>query len=125
MNPLLDLLVPVAEVALGAAGTRWVDGARQDFCAGDPPEFEEIFESATKTLEEDPGNAQAYFARGVICQSKGWYPQALADFVDVVKLDPKHARAWLLMSEVLAYMGEVDKSKLARQQALEIDPAVS
>jgi tetratricopeptide (TPR) repeat protein len=99
--------------------------SEHSFSTGDPPEFEEIFDSATQTIAEDPNNAQAYFARGVVCQSKGWHPDAVADFVEVVKLDPKNARAWLLMSEVLSSMGESEKSKVARQQALEIDPSVS
>src|SRR5262245_9261969 len=97
MNPLLHLI----ELAL-EAGTGSGDEVSAGFSTGDPPEFEEIFESATQTIEDDPRNVQAYFARAVVSQSKRWYPQALADFVEVVKIEPKHARAWLLMSEVLA-----------------------
>ena len=91
---------------------------------GDPPEFIQIYKEATQAIEDDPSNIQAYFTRGVVCQSKGWLQQALADFVAVVKIDERHARAWLLMSEVLRDLGKVEQAGMARQQAMEIDPTL-
>jgi tetratricopeptide (TPR) repeat protein len=119
MNDLLDFLV-ISHFKESPFGYDW----SPTFSTGDPPEFMEIFKSATASIDEDPKNAQAYFMRGLVCQSKRWYPEALADFLEVVKNDPRHAKAWLLMSEVLAALGDADKARMARQQALEIDPAI-
>lgn len=94
------------------------------FSTGDPPELQRIFESATETLEQDPANVEARFQRGVVCQSKGWLKQAVADFVEVLRRQPDHARAWLLLSEVLNKVGEHDKASAARKRALELDPAL-
>ena len=95
---------------------------KQRFSPGDPPEFLAIYESASATIANDPTNAPAHFQRGVICQSKGWHDHALADFVAVVRQQPEHARAWLLMAEVLSSLGEPDKARLIRQHAL--DPSL-
>ena len=118
---MLELINLVAGLADGA----WLlDQFVPSFSTGDPPEFAAIYQSASQALAEDPSNIQAHFQRGVVCQSKQWYPQALADFVEVVRKDPQHARAWLLMSEVLAQLGHYDKAKEVRQQAIELDPSL-
>lgn len=90
----------------------------------DPPELQEAYDRASRVIEEDPDNLEAFFMRGVVCQSKKWYEQALADFGEVVRLDPNHARAWLLVSEVMHSLGEFDKSRTIRQHALELDPTI-
>jgi tetratricopeptide (TPR) repeat protein len=91
------------------AGLPGIDG-EVGFSTGDPPELSQVYESASQTIAADPSNVQAYFTRGVVCQSKRWYPQALADFHEVLRRDAHHARAWLLMAEVLTNLGEYDKA---------------
>jgi tetratricopeptide (TPR) repeat protein len=95
------------------------------FSTGDPPELSQVYEAASQTIAADPANVKAYFTRGVVCQSKRWYPQALADFHEVLRRDSRHARAWLLMAEVLTNLGEYDKAKTARAQALALDPSLA
>jgi tetratricopeptide (TPR) repeat protein len=92
------------------------------FSTGDPPELSRVYHSASRDIEKDPSNVQAHFTRAVVCQSKRWYPQALADVNAILTRDPQHARAWLLLSEVLASLGEYDRAKTARQRALQLDP---
>lgn len=91
---------------------------------GDPPELVEVYENACAAIDQNPDDVQAHFVRGVVCQGKRWYEAALADFAAVVRLDPRHARAWLLAGEVLAALGKYEQAQTARQKALEIDPAV-
>jgi Tfp pilus assembly protein PilF len=55
---------------------------------------------------------------------KGWHSQGLANLLEVVRIEPKNAQAWLLSSEVLANLGYHDKAREARQIAIEIDPNV-
>ena len=89
------------------------------FSTGDPPELSEVYESASENIAADPSDLQAYFTRGVVCQSK-----ALADLTEVLRRDPLHARAWLLTSEVLAALGEYEKAPAAREQALQQDSSL-
>ncbi|MBY0528525.1 MAG: tetratricopeptide repeat protein [Gemmataceae bacterium] len=91
---------------------------------GDPPELIQAFDIACGRLETNPDDVDARFMRGVVCQSKRWYEPALADFSAVLRKQPRHARAWLLVGEVLTALGEYDKAKVARQTALEIHPGV-
>jgi tetratricopeptide (TPR) repeat protein len=93
------------------------------FSSGDPPDLARIYETASETIANDPSNVDAYFRRGVICQSKRWYGQAFHDFSEVLCRDPKHARAWLLLSEVLASLGQYEAAQKARQEALALDPS--
>jgi tetratricopeptide (TPR) repeat protein len=101
-----------------------LDGILPELSSGDPPELQEAYRAATEALERDPNDVQAHFMRGVVCQSKRCYEAALADFAEVLRANPRHARAWLLTGEVLTNLGEYDKAKLARQTALAIDPGV-
>jgi tetratricopeptide (TPR) repeat protein len=107
-----------------AVWTRWWVGSRwaPSFTTGDPPELSRVYEEATQSLARDPSDVQAYFRRGVVCQSKGWYPQAVADFREVLRRDGRHARAWLLLSEVLTSLGEYEQAKVAREQVRALDP---
>jgi tetratricopeptide (TPR) repeat protein len=83
-----------------------------------------LYESASAAIEENPDDVQAHFMRGVICQGKCYYEAALADFGMVVRLEPRHARAWLLAGEVFHALGKHEQAQTARQQALAIDPSV-
>lgn len=120
--PLLGTLIELTDgyvlaYALDFAGV-------PSFSTGDPPELQQVYEAATDELENDPSNVEAYFRRGVVCRSKGWHKQALADFTEVLRRQPQHARAWLLLSEVFHQVGEPDKARTARKQALELDPSL-
>ena len=42
----------------------------------------------------------------------------------MLRREPGHARAWLLLSEVLVSLGEYDWARAARRRALELDPSL-
>jgi tetratricopeptide (TPR) repeat protein len=96
-----------------------------NFLRRDPPELRQIFESTSQAIADDPNNVTAHFQCGVVCQSKGWYRQALADFVQVIRHQPKHSRAWLLSSEVLDRLGDQNGAQAARRIALDLDPTLN
>jgi tetratricopeptide (TPR) repeat protein len=100
----------------------YFEGARAPRFRVDPPDLKKTYDAACEALRRKPTNIQALFTRGVLCRTIGWYPEALADFAKVIRLEPKHARAWLYFSEVLANLGEHEKSDTARKKALELDP---
>lgn len=115
---------PCSWVLLDALGDLGTLGNVGTFSAGDPPELQRVYESATETLESDPDNVEAYFKRGVVCQSKGWPRRALADFFEVLHRQPDHARAWLLLSEVFSKVGAHDQAGAAHKRALDLDPSL-
>jgi tetratricopeptide (TPR) repeat protein len=114
----------VSAALSGCTGPAWLDLPGLSISTGDPPELVEVYEKACAAIEENPNDAQAHFVRGVVCQGKCWYEAALADFAVVLRLEPRHARAWLLASEVLSALGKYEQAQTARQKALEIDPQV-
>jgi tetratricopeptide (TPR) repeat protein len=87
-------------------------------------ELDEAYDLATKIIEKDPSQVQAYFLRGVICQTMQHYEDALEDFTEAIKLDPSHARALMLRSEVNFRLGDDEQGKADRQAALRLDPNV-
>jgi tetratricopeptide (TPR) repeat protein len=93
------------------------------FSTNDHPEYQQVFESASEILAKDPSNIEAYFMRGYVYGCKGLYAEALSDFQEVISLQPEHAQAWLLSSEVLFHFGEHDQAKAARLKARELNPA--
>jgi tetratricopeptide (TPR) repeat protein len=121
LNPVLAaLFTELLDSAILAGALDFVPS----FSSGDPPELQKAYQIASDILARDPSNAQAYFQRAAVCRIKGWYSEALANLLEVVRLEPKNAQAWLLSSEVLGNMGYHDKAREARQIAIEIEANV-
>src|SRR6266849_7234344 len=93
------------------------------FSKDGPPEYQQVLKSVSDALVKDPSNIEAHFPRGFVYRCKGLYAQALSDFREVIRLQPKHAHAWLLSSEVLFHLREYGQANAARRKALELDPA--
>jgi tetratricopeptide (TPR) repeat protein len=115
IGPLLRLLYELVDFAFGDKAP--------SISKQDPPEYQQVFESVSEMLAKDSSNIEAYFTRGFVYRSKGLYAQALSDFREVIRLQPDHAHAWLLSSEVLSHLGEYGQAKTARQKARELNPA--
>jgi len=78
-------------------------------------------EAAVTAYPDDPAG---FYLRGVVNQSRGRRGAALVDFAAVVRLDPGHALGWLMLSEVLAAVGEYDRARAARAEAVRLDSTV-
>lgn len=48
------------------------------------------------TIARDPGNAEAYYRRGMLYDSMGNHQQALSDFSKSIELDPRNAAAYFM-----------------------------
>ncbi len=126
----VDLLSILTETLSGLSFSAIFEDSNPSFRGGRAPSFrgvdlpglQETYNAACETLRRNPTNIQALFERGVVCRNIGWYPEAVADFAKVIRLQPKHAQAWLFYSEVLANVGEYEKSGKARKTALALDP---
>jgi tetratricopeptide (TPR) repeat protein len=122
---LLQVLGELTWMYATDAGTLPNSSSAPGYLTGETPDLSKAYAAACRTLAEDPSNIAAYFTRGVVCQGQRRYAEALADFTEVLRRDRGHARAWLLVSEVLASLGAFDKAKTARQEALGLDPNLS
>jgi tetratricopeptide (TPR) repeat protein len=109
---LVDDLIPI-----GPFGDQWI--------TREPPEFQAAHAQATAAIEANPADKDAFFLRGLACKSRGHFAEAFADFCEVLRLDPDHAKAWLMLSEVLVSLGRYDVAKTAREQALQRDPTLA
>jgi Flp pilus assembly protein TadD len=84
--------------------------------------YKKVYDQTSVALAEEPENVKALFERGLACQALRWYPQALDDFSEVVRLRPSQAKGWMLLAEVLEVLGRFEESRAARQQSHELDP---
>ena len=92
---------------------------------GDTPELAEAYSNASQAIQGNPFDGEAYFTRGLANRGQGRDAEALADFCKVLRIDPRHAKAWLMVSEVLIGLGEYDLARTARINALELDPSLA
>ncbi len=78
-----------------------------------------------KAIEDDPNNADAYYARGFAFLSHGdAMLKAVADFNKAIELNPKYASAYLMRGRAYEALGEMDKAKADRAKALELEPSL-
>src|SRR5262249_44361874 len=78
-------------------------------------ELDDAYDLTSQIIEKDPSHAQAWFLRGVICQTEQWHEEALADLSEAIRLDPKHAKALMLRSEVYFSLGDDEKGRADRE----------
>jgi tetratricopeptide (TPR) repeat protein len=103
----------------------WLASSDSGFLSGKNSALVDAYAEASQAIQHDPLDANAHFIRGLILKGDGDYAEALGDIRAVVRIEPRHARAWLMISEVLTALREYDEAKTARQKALEIDPSLS
>ncbi|WP_439632149.1 tetratricopeptide repeat protein [Gemmata sp.] len=92
--------------------------------SGVPRELRDALASLTAAVEANPADAEARFRRGAVWQALGRPAEAVADLREAVRLVPGHARAWLLLSEVLPALDEHEAGRDARTRAVRLDPTL-
>lgn len=107
-NPLTSRQLIDQGVALQAAGAH--DAARQ------------IFQSV---LALEPTNGAAHYSLGAIESGAGDYPKALVHLEQVRTSYPKFAPAHLALSIVMFQQGELERSLLAAESALALEPELA
>jgi tetratricopeptide (TPR) repeat protein len=93
--------------------------------SGVPPELRLAYERLSERIESDSNDVEARVHRGAVCQGLGRHAEALADLGAALRLDPEHARAWLLASEVLQSLRRFDDARTARETAIKLDSLVA
>ena len=69
-------------------------------------QFDLAISDHTMALEMDPGNALAYYSRGVAYGRKGQWEQAFSDFTKTLEIDPENAGAWYSKGDALKNLGK-------------------
>jgi tetratricopeptide (TPR) repeat protein len=115
---LLDVLVTLCEAGIAVTGTGPLGHAM-------PADLGDAYRALLQRIAADPQDVEVRVQRGAALRALGHHREALADLNQALHLDPKHARAWLLTSEVLYSLRRYDDARTARQAALKLDPGVA
>ncbi|MEZ6062123.1 MAG: tetratricopeptide repeat protein [Planctomycetaceae bacterium] len=78
-----------------------------------------------KAIQDDPENADAWYARGFarLSHSDAILP-AIGDFTRAIELKPNFARAYLMRGRAYESLGDNGKARIDREKALELDPGI-
>ena len=77
---------------------------------------------ARAATELNPDLAQAHMLMGVICIAAERYDDALAEFDEVLRIDPLADNAWVNIAHVYRLQGKFDKALQAVNEALKVNP---
>ncbi len=91
----------------------------------DPDLLQEAMAAFDKAIEDDPNDAEAYYARGFARLShSNAMLKAIEDFTKAIELNPKYARAYLMRGRAYEALGDMDKANADRASALELEPGI-
>jgi Tfp pilus assembly protein PilF len=82
-------------------------------------EYEIVLKSAA---QDDPADTDAYMYLGQLYYAQGKYPQAIEQFLKIIRLDPANASALFLLGSVYADTDENTKAVEEFHKVLQIDP---
>lgn len=85
-------------------------------------EYDRSILEYNKAIENDPGNALAYFNRGVIYYDKGENDRAILDYTKAIEINLKFHEAYYNRGIIYANKGEYDRAILDYTKAIEINP---
>ncbi len=98
------------DVERSARGTeRWNDGEIAAF---------------TRAIADNPGDAWAYYSRGIALRLKGRPEEAAEDFGKALALDAGHISAIYHLGAALRTLGRLGEALAAYDRALSLDPAL-
>ena len=81
-------------------------------------------EAFTKAISENPGDAWAYYSRGIALRLKGRPEEAVEDFRKTLALDPANIAAIYHLGAALRTLGRLDEALAAYDRALSLDAAL-
>jgi tetratricopeptide (TPR) repeat protein len=79
-------------------------------------------ENARAALELNPDFALARMLLGAVCVETGKYIEALAEFEEVLRIDPLADNAWVNIARVYQLQGKTQEALSAIDKALEVNP---
>jgi len=85
-------------------------------------EYDRAILEYNKAIENDPGNALAYFNRGVTYYDKDEYDRAILDYTKAIEIDLRFPEAYYNRGIIYANKGEYDQAIQDYTKAIEINP---
>src|SRR5579884_704316 len=86
-------------------------------------QYDQVISNYNKVIGANPGDAKAYYHRGVAYYNKGQYDEAIADFNKSIELDPNYDRPVNGLAYVLALDGkQLNKALELSRHSLELKP---
>jgi len=78
-----------------------------------------------QAIEDDPNNAEAYYARGFAQLSHGdAMAKAISDFTKAIELKPDYARAYMMRGRAYEALGRREEAEADHAKALELNPEI-
>ncbi|WP_246498679.1 adenylate/guanylate cyclase domain-containing protein [Microvirga soli] len=97
--------------------TTWVH------CGGPiEPNRHRAVELAERAVAFDPHDAGSRWVLGLLLAYEGRWSESDAEYATALKLDPNHADAWAMQSELLTYNGQSTAAIEGVQKALRLNP---
>lgn len=93
--------------------------AKRYHAAGRLAEAESLFR---KILSDEPGNAEALHALGVLVSERGDFPRALEALEEAIVVEPKCATYYVSLAGLLVHLGDWDRATECYQTSLYIEP---
>ena len=91
--------------------------------AADATGLDKALDSFNSAIESDPSNAEAYFNRGNVYESKGSDDKAVSDYNRAIDLKPRYAEAFINRGIVYYKKCEFERAILDYTRALDLDPS--
>lgn len=86
-------------------------------------QYDQVISNYNKVIGANPGDAKAYYHRGVAYYNKGQYDEAIADFNKSIELDPNYDRPVNGLAYILALDGkQLNKALELSRHSLELKP---
>ena len=79
-------------------------------------------ESCRKALDLNPPDPDVHNNLGLVLQSQGSLPEAVAEFRNALRVDPRYAKAYYNLSKLLAGQGDLNGAVENFRQALQVQP---
>ncbi len=89
--------------------------------AVDAEKYEDAIKLYASLIDGNVDDAIAYFGRGTAYSAQGDHDRAIADFDEVIRIDPKAAQAFYVRAISWAQKNEVDRAIADCTSAIELD----
>ena len=118
---LTDFATIAKENKLDKKMYKMYEGLKEDI----PIFYQKAFYDASKAIEIDPMDAEAYCMRAILYFDKADYESAITDCKKALELKPQNADAYFVISLAYFQMGDFNKSKFYYSKAIENEPMIT
>lgn len=84
-------------------------------------EFDEVIESYTEAINEDPTNPEAYVGRGIAKMTVEDYQGAIEDFSEALKLNPDDSETYITRGNAMHSLGDYYRAIADYSAAIKLD----